>query len=201
VSGSRGPAEAGRLVAMLAGPDEAVAAVRPLLAPMCHESFVCGPGAPDATLMKLAVNLFLITMVTGLTEAFHFADRQGLDRERFLAVLDAGPMASSVSRMKSPKLRERDFAVQAGVLDVLKNNRLIAAAAREADLATPLLDVCHALFAETAGQPGLGDADMVAVLRAIECRTEAVRAAARPGAAEPAATWPGTPVDTAAGSV
>ncbi len=82
--------------------------------------------------MKLAVNLFLITQVTGLTEAFHFADRHGLDRARFLDVLDAGPMASSVSRMKAPKLLARDFAVQAAATDVLKNNRLIAEAARAA---------------------------------------------------------------------
>jgi 3-hydroxyisobutyrate dehydrogenase len=173
VSGSRRPAEEGRLVAMLAGEARAVAAVRPLLAPMCHDAFVCGPGAPDALLMKLAVNLFLITMVTGLTESFHFADRHGLDRGQFLAVLDAGPMASAVSRMKSPKLRDRDFAAQAAVLDVLKNNRLIADAARSSGLASPLLDVCHRLFAETV-ELGLGGADMVAVLHAIEARTEAL---------------------------
>jgi 3-hydroxyisobutyrate dehydrogenase len=171
VSGSRAPAEAGRLVAMLAGPPEAVEAVRELLPPMCADSFVCGAAAPDALLMKLAVNLFLITTVTGLTEAFHFADRHGLDVERFLAVLDAGPMASGVFRMKAPKLRDGDLAVQAAALDVLKNNRLIAEAARGAALASPLLDVCHALFAETVGL-GLGDADMVAVLRAIEARTD-----------------------------
>ena len=170
VSGSRTPAEQGRLVAMLAGRDAAVETVRPLLRPMCHETFACGP-APNALLMKLAVNLFLITTVTGLTESFHFADRHGLDKERFLAVLDAGPMASAVSRTKAPKLEARDFAVQAAALDVLKNNRLIAEAARASGLASPLLDVCHALFAETVAL-GHGGQDMVAVLRAIEARTD-----------------------------
>ena len=169
VSGSRVPAEQGQLVAMLAGEDSAVAAVRPLLGPLCRETFVCG-AAPGALLMKLSVNLFLITLVTGLTEAFHFAERQGLDRRLFLDVLDAGPMASAVSRMKAPKLHDRDFAVQAAALDVLKNNRLIAEAARRARLSSPLLDVCHALFEETVDQ-GHGDEDMVAVLRAIETRT------------------------------
>ncbi|MEU7303338.1 NAD(P)-dependent oxidoreductase [Streptomyces sp. NPDC007206] len=169
VSGSRVPAEEGQLVAMLAGERDAVDAVRPLLAPMCRETFVCGP-APSALLMKLAVNLFLITQVTGLTEAFHFAERQGLDRRLFLDVLDAGPMASGVSRMKAPKLFDRDFSVQAAALDVLKNNRLIAEAARKAQLASPLLDVCHTLFEETVAQ-GHGDQDMVAVLQAIETRT------------------------------
>ncbi|WP_265737366.1 NAD(P)-dependent oxidoreductase [Actinacidiphila yanglinensis] len=177
VSGSRLPAEQGRLVGMVAGEERAVATVLPLLAPMCHETFVCG-AVPDALVTKLAVNLFLITTVTGLTEAFHFADRHGLDRDRFLAVLDAGPMASGVSRMKAPKLRDRDFSVQAGVVDVLKNNRLIASAARQSGVASPLLDVCHSLFQETV-RLGHGGADMVAVLHALESRTD-VPAAAGP---------------------
>jgi 3-hydroxyisobutyrate dehydrogenase len=85
VSGSRKPAEAGQLVAMLAGEQAAVETVRPLLKPMCHETIVCG-AVPNALLMKLSVNLFLITMVTGLAEAFHFADRHGLNTQQFLAV-------------------------------------------------------------------------------------------------------------------
>ncbi|MEU3840369.1 NAD(P)-dependent oxidoreductase [Streptomyces sp. NPDC028635] len=176
VSGSRVPAEQGRLVALLAGAQEAVTAVRPLLAPMCHQAFFCGT-APNALLMKLSVNLFLITQVTGLAEAFHFAGRHGLDPALFLDVLDAGPMASAVSRMKAPKLLAGDFAVQAAALDVLKNNRLIAEAARTRGLASPLLDACHALFEETVAL-GHGGADMVAVLRAIEARTTE----GRPGA-------------------
>lgn len=174
VSGSRVPAQEGRLVGMLAGEARSVAAVRTLIEPMCHEVFVCG-AVPEALLTKLAVNLFLITTVTGLVESFHFAERHGLDRDSFLAVLDAGPMASGVSRMKAPKLRDGDFAVQAGVSDVLKNNELIASAARRSGLASPLLDVCHSLFAETV-RLGHGDADMVAVLRAIEARTGAAGA-------------------------
>jgi 3-hydroxyisobutyrate dehydrogenase len=173
VSGSRVPAEQGQLVAMLAGDTDAVAEVRPLLAPLCRETFDCG-AVPDALLMKLSVNLFLITLVTGLAEAFHFADRHGLDRRLFLDVLDAGPMASGVSRMKAPKLLGRDFSVQAGAADVLKNNRLIAEAARKAGLASPLLDVCHALFGETVEQ-GHGDEDMVAVLHALESRTHGAK--------------------------
>ncbi|MFF7945766.1 NAD(P)-dependent oxidoreductase [Streptomyces griseorubiginosus] len=173
VSGSRVPAERGELVAMLAGDGDAVAAVRPLLSPMCREAFDCGP-VPDALLTKFSVNLFLITLVTGLTEAFHFAARQGLDPGLLRDVLDAGPMASSVSRMKTPKLLARDFAVQAGAADVLKNNRLIAEAARKTGVASPLLDVCHALFGETVEQ-GHGDEDMVAVLHALETRTAAAR--------------------------
>ncbi|MFE4409317.1 NAD(P)-dependent oxidoreductase [Streptomyces sp. NPDC056821] len=190
VSGSRVPAENGHLVAMLAGEERAVRTVRPLLAPLCRQTFVCGP-APGALLTKLSVNLFLITLVTGLTEAFHFAERQGLDPRLFLEVLDAGPMASPVSRMKAPKLLSGDFDVQAAVLDVLKNNRLIAEAARVSGTASPLLDVCHALFEETVSL-GHGGQDMVAVLRAIESRTR-TGAAAEQGAPHPPAAPLGMP--------
>lgn len=173
VSGSRKPAEGGQLVAMLAGDTGAVEAVQSLLRPICRDIVTCGP-VPNALLMKLAVNIFLITMVTGLAECVHFAERHGLDRARLTAVLDAGPMASDVSRIKVAKLVAGDFSVQAAITDVFKNNRLIAEAARQAKVASPLLDVCHALYGETEAL-GFGQSDMAAVIRAIEERTMAVR--------------------------
>lgn len=171
VSGSRRPAEAGQLVAMLAGSAAAVGRVLPLIRPMCAEVVECGP-VPNALLMKLSVNLFLITMVTGLAEAAHFAQRHGLDLRQFAAVLDAGPMASNVSRGKLANLLAGDFGVQASIANVLYNNQVIAAAARTAGIASPLLDTCHALFEETQAL-GLGGTDMISVIRAIEHRTEA----------------------------
>ena len=153
---------------MLAGDPAAVREVRPLFAPMCREVVECGP-VPRALLMKLSVNLFLITMVTGLAEAAHFAERHGLDLERFRAVLDAGPMASAVSRVKAEKLVARDFTAQASIRDVLMNNRLIAEAARAAGITSPLLDACHRLFGETSAL-GHDAEDMAAVIRALEAR-------------------------------
>ena len=172
VSGSRVPAETGQLVGMLAGEPGAVAEVRRLLEPVCRRTFVCGP-VPNALTMKLSVNLFLITLVTGLAEAFHFADRHGLDLEQFREIVDAGPMASEVSRAKVAKLVDGDFTVQASISDVLMNNRLVAESARRAAVSVPLLDVCHALYGDVAAL-GLGTADMAAVVRAIEARTSSM---------------------------
>ena len=170
VSGSRRPAEAGQLVGMVAGSDAAVDAVLPLLAPLCATTVRCGE-VPGATRMKLAVNHFLITQVTGLAEAFHFAENNGLDVEVFQSVLDSGPMASSVSRLKLEKLVRGDFEVQASIKDVHYNSRLVTDAARRAGVSSPVLDVCRDLFAE-AERLGHGSVDMAAVLRAIEARTE-----------------------------
>jgi 3-hydroxyisobutyrate dehydrogenase len=171
VSGSRKPAEDGELVAMLAGDRPVLDEVREILRPVCKETVVCG-SVPRGTLLKLSTNTFLIAMVTGLAEAFHFADRHELDRRLLASVLNAGPMASDVSRIKVDKLLNDDFTVQAAIPDVLKNNRLVVEAGRRAETSTPLLDVCHALYAESVAL-GHGASDMVAVIRAIEARTAA----------------------------
>ena len=173
VSGSRKPAEAGQLVAMLAGAADVVASVQPLLAPMCRKTVDCGP-TPNALIMKFTVNLFMICMVTGLAEAMHFARSHDVDLGALVTVLDASPMASDVSRVKAAKLAACDFAAQATILNVLENTRLITEAARTARVASPLLDICHTLYAETDAL-GRKDLDMVAVIRAIEQRTAGAR--------------------------
>jgi 3-hydroxyisobutyrate dehydrogenase len=171
VSGSRQPAQDGMLVAMLAGRAEPVDLVRPLLAPMCRQSFVCGP-VPSALTMKLAVNLYLITLVTGLAETAEYADRHGLDLAVLRDVLDAGPMASDVSRGKLAKLVAGDLSVQARLADVRYNTDLIAALARSSGTATPLLDVARELFLE-AEALGHGGLDMLGVVHAVAARSAA----------------------------
>lgn len=171
VSGSRKPAEAGQLVAMLAGRPDTLEAVRPLLAPMCREAVVCGP-VPNALSMKLASNLFVIAMLTGLAEAVNYARAQGLDLDldQFVSLLGAGPLASDLLRMKAPKLVARDYGVQASIANLLDSYRLITDAAHESGTALPLLDICGILYQEAA-QLGLSDADVIAVLHAIEVRS------------------------------
>lgn len=171
VSGSRTPAEAGQLVAMLAGEAEAKQEVRPLFDTFCKQAVDCG-AVPAALHMKLSINLLLVTMVTGLVEAMHLAERLGLDLAQFTEILGAGPMANSVLRTNAAKLLSRDLSPQASIRIVAENNRLIAAASRGAGAASPMLDACNALYAD-AELMGLAEEDVVAVLQALEARTEA----------------------------
>jgi 3-hydroxyisobutyrate dehydrogenase len=172
VSGSRIPAESGQLVAMLAGDEAVVDEIGPLLKPMCHETLFCGP-AGSGLLMKLSVNLFMIVMATGLAEAVHFADRQGLDRGLLQAVLNAGPMASNYSRMKLTKLVARDYSAQAAAMDAWTNTGLITDAADRADVSAGLIRQCQDLYQE-AVDLGHGSDDLMAVIRAIEARSAAL---------------------------
>lgn len=169
VSGSRKPAEAGELVILLGGDPATVADVRPLMTPMSRATVVCGPvGA--GMMMKLAINLYLNTMVAALGEAVNFAAHNGLDLAALQTAFEAGPMASDVLRVKLPKMVNRDFAPQAAIADVFNNTRLIADAARAANVATPLLDVAKTLYGETVTLGAARD-DMAAILTAFEART------------------------------
>lgn len=175
VSGSRQPALNGQLIAMLAGDDAVLDEVAVLLQPVCARVFRCGR-PPQAMRMKLAVNTFLITLVTGLVESFHFAEEHRLPAPLLAEILDAGPMASFVSRAKAHALVTADYSPQAAIPDVLKNADLVVAAAREQRIASPLMSDSADLFAETLALGHAAD-DMAAVIAAYRARTARLRGA------------------------
>lgn len=164
VSGSRIPAEQGRLVAMVGARDVAdfqcAEAILPIFA---HHLVRCG-APPRAMQMKLAVNCYLVAMAGALAEAWHLAQSLGLDGEILRAVLNAGPMASDFSRGKLDKLRAHDWSAQASIKDVLMNADLVLGMARGAGIDLPIAAACRALLA-SAQQRGAGDADMIAMLQ------------------------------------
>ncbi len=168
VSGSRQQARDRQLVAMVAGAPADVSQARDTLLPICRATFDCG-AIPGGLTLKLAVNHFMIVMVSGLVEAFDFANAAGIDPAALRDVLDATPMASSVSRVKAGKLASRDWTPQATAADVLKNIRLIDDAASRAGVASPLLHVCLDLFDE-AVRTGQAGADMAALATVFEAR-------------------------------
>ena len=169
VSGSRQPAETGDLVAMLAGADAAVVErTRVLIAPLVRHTVGCG-AVPSALTTKLAVNSYMITMLTGLAEAVHLADRHGLDRRVLAEVLLGGTLASPLLATKLAKLVAGDHDAQAAITDVAKNTGLITAAAAATGAAAPLAEVCDRLFVE-AVDLGCGGADLIAVIAALEAR-------------------------------
>ena len=159
------PAEQGELVAMLAGSADAVERAEPIVASMCKSTFRCGP-VPHALTTKLVVNSFLITLVTGLAETVRFAQATDVDLDVVQLVIDDGPMASDVSRVKLPKLLAADYSPQASIRDVLHNARLVTGEAAAYGIELPLAAECERLLTTTQ-QLGHGDSDMVAVLQAL----------------------------------
>lgn len=170
VSGSRAPAETGALIGMTAGEVVAVHVVEPLLANLCRLVVRCGV-VPSALRMKLAVNHYLIVLVTALAESVRAAAAAGCDLETFRQVLDAGPMASLVSTTKLDKIVREDFAPQAAMRDVAHIARLVRDQARSSGVEAPLLNMSERLFG-AACERGLSDLDMSAVLHAVPSHRE-----------------------------
>lgn len=170
ISGSKKPAEAGKLITMIAGEAKVKANVTPLLEHFSKKVIDCGT-VPNALLMKFAVNVFLITSVTGLAESLHFAQAQGLSTLTLVDILNHSQMASEISKVKTQKIINNDLSKQASIADVLKNNQLITNAAQMASVSTPLMQICQSLYQE-ALDLGHSELDMITVIKALEDRTK-----------------------------
>ncbi|WP_374455846.1 NAD(P)-dependent oxidoreductase [Nocardioides sp.] len=164
VSGSRVPAQRGELVVMLAG-DGDLDPVERLLAPTSSAVVRCGD-VPAATATKLSVNAFLVSLVTSLAESVHLAERSGVDLDVLHRVLDSGPMASAVSRLRLAAMLERDYAPQTAIDDVARNCRLVLELAESAGAAAPMARQSHELYSR-ASTLGFGADDMAAVVEAL----------------------------------
>jgi 3-hydroxyisobutyrate dehydrogenase len=163
VSGSRIPAEHGKLVGMLAGERAVAERVRDVLEPITSAAVYCGPiGSGLKT--KYAVNLYLITMTAGLAESMALAQAQRLDLEAFGKVLNAGPMASAYSKLKISKMLNHDWTAQAAIKDCYNSTQLIQSAGKDANTKTPLVEVCGSLYKQ-ANEVGLGEEDMIAITK------------------------------------
>ncbi|MBS0658627.1 MAG: NAD(P)-dependent oxidoreductase [Verrucomicrobia bacterium] len=165
VSGSRKPAEAGTLIAMLAGEPDAVAQVAPLFAPLARQAIDCGP-VPNGTLTKLATNILLVNSVAALAEMMHFADAHGLDRRKVAEVVSNGQLGSDNVRIRSAKLAERDFSPHSAIRNVLDSLGRTGAAAAERDCRLPLTERTLDLLRETV-RLGHAEEDMIAMAHAL----------------------------------
>lgn len=166
VSGSRTPAETGELVCLLGGSQTTVEQATPFLECMCKKLIHCG-AIGDALRMKLAINLYLNSMLVALAEATNFAQAAELPLDKFLLAMDAGPMSCDFISAKLPKMISRDFSVQAAVSDAFASTCLIAAEAKYLGVATSLLAISSELYrhASETFDPRL---DMSVVLCTIE---------------------------------
>ncbi|OBR10518.1 Nad-binding protein [Colletotrichum higginsianum IMI 349063] len=166
VSGSKIPAEQGKLVGLMAGDPAAAERVRPFVEPLTSAAVYCGPVGYGLK-TKYAVNLFLNNLTAGLAESFSLARAQGLDLEAFGKVLDAGPMASAYSKIKVAKLLNGDWSPQASVKDCFNSTQLIVEAARQANVRAPFAELCGAVYGE-AKDVGLSEEDMIAVYKVFQ---------------------------------
>ncbi|KAI0434646.1 hypothetical protein F5Y09DRAFT_214252 [Xylaria sp. FL1042] len=163
VSGSKVPAEQGRLVGMFGGDANVVEKIQHIMKPITCAAIYCGPiGYGLKT--KYAVNLYMTAISVGLAESMNLAKAQGLDPTVLGEVINAGPADSAYARNKIMKITTGDWSPQAATKDCYNSSKLICTAVEASAARSPLIELCRSMYAE-ATESGFGEEDMISVIK------------------------------------
>ena len=163
VSGSKGPAQAGQLLILASGPQEAEPTLRPVFSVIGRKTVWLGP-AGQGSRMKLAVNAYMATLIEGVAEALELAGRFGIDAGQLSEAIEGGPLDAPIADVKLHKMERGDFAPEFPLEWALKDVDLaIAAAGRNPP---PLLAALSRQW-HTAVDAGHGREDVAAAVLAL----------------------------------
>jgi 3-hydroxyisobutyrate dehydrogenase len=138
VLGSKQPAQEGKLVVLASGPEQLRDRVQPIFDAVGQRTMWLGP-AGQGSRLKLATNMWVLTVVEGCAEAVAFTEGVGLDPGLLFEAIGGGPLDSPYFQMKGKAIRERDFEPQFSLRLAAKDARLIEEAMRRHDLDLPLV--------------------------------------------------------------
>ena len=158
VSGSTDPARNGTLTWLVAGPDAAVAAARPVLDALGTRVIVVGH-QQEASRLKLVVNTWMTTATAAMADTLSAANRLGVPYRALLEVLSSGPLAMPYTVEKAHMMIEHDYTAGFAVELALKDIRLTEQAA---GAQTPLVHAVEQRL-EHAVAAGHGRDDLAAV--------------------------------------
>lgn len=167
ISGGAGGAKAGTLAIMVAGPDEAVAQVEPLLLSF-GKLFRVSQEAGQAQLLKLLNNMLSSTAFAITSEAFVAGVKGGLDPQVMMSAINAGSGRSAASQDKFMKqVLPRTFDFGFPIASVCKD---IGLAVQECeDLGVPMYvgNTVRQLWNFVGHQEGMAR-DMTELVKSIE---------------------------------
>ena len=109
VSGSKGPAEAGQLLILASGPQQARPIVGPAFAAVGRKTVWLGE-AGQGSRMKLVVNAYMSVLIEGVAEALDLAGRMGVDTSRLAECIEGGPLDAPIADAKLHKMQAGDYA-------------------------------------------------------------------------------------------
>ncbi len=117
-----------------------------------------------ASRAKLATNLVLGLNRAALAEGMAFAERLGIGRDAFLALVSNSPAASHAAMAKGQKMAAMDWLPESRIRQHLKDVGHMMEMARETRMRLPLTET-HSKLLEEAVAAGDGDLDNAAIIR------------------------------------
>jgi len=152
-------AAARQLSVVAAGPDAAVARVRPLLEAMGQRVFALGAEPSHALAVKLAGNFLITAAIEALAEGMAVVAKAGVDRARLLEVLVETLFGAPVYRVYGRILVEERYAPPGFALPLgVKDNRLLLQAGERLAVPLPLASLVRDRMLAALAR-GYGDLD------------------------------------------
>jgi 3-hydroxyisobutyrate dehydrogenase-like beta-hydroxyacid dehydrogenase len=158
VFGRPNVAEQGRLWVAIAGPDNALGIVRPVLEGISRGITVVSDQAWQAHALKLGGNLMITAMIQTLAESFVYARSQGIDPELFLHAVNSALFQSPFYEAYGKTMLHPPEHPGATVELGIKDTRLVREAAADANSRMPLADYLADVL-ERAVHAGFKDED------------------------------------------
>jgi len=151
VLGTRQPAQDGKLVVLASGPDEARDRVQPVFDAVGQRTMWLGP-AGSGSRLKLATNMWVLTLTEGCAEAIAFTEGLGLDPALLVEAISGGPLDSPYFQLKTKAIISREFEPQFKLKLAAKDAQLVAQAADQRQLDLPLVTAIAGQLAAGAKQ-------------------------------------------------
>jgi 3-hydroxyisobutyrate dehydrogenase len=163
VSGSKVPAEQGKLIIFASGPEEARPKVEPIFAAIGQRTIWLGPVGAGSR-MKLVNNTLLAFGAEGVANSLALAHRLGLSTSRVLEAFENGPLLSPWEAGKFRRIEADDYSPEFPLRLALKDVLLALGGG-----GTDQFAVLAALAREWQQivDDGLGDEDVTVVARAL----------------------------------
>jgi 3-hydroxyisobutyrate dehydrogenase len=164
VSGTRQPAEEGKLVVLASGPEDVRERVDPVFDAVGAKTVWLGE-AGAAQRLKLVLNTWLLGLTEALAEAIALAEGLGVDPRKFLETIDGAPVGAPYAQLKGPMMIDGEFPPAFPLDLAAKDAGLALEAAEAAGLRLGALAAVREQM-RRASDAGHGAKDMAATIHA-----------------------------------
>ncbi|MFF2486111.1 NAD(P)-dependent oxidoreductase [Microbacterium sp. NPDC058062] len=171
VTGGVARATTGELTILLGGTPHDIENVEPILQSLGTKLASCGTRPGDGQSVKLVNQLLCATHLVAAAEALSLAAGLGLDPEQVLSIVETGAAGSFMLSDRGPRMLSDDAPVLSAIDIFVKDADLVADAARDRGIPTPLLNAAQDRF-HAARESGLGRDDDSSVIRMYRSSTE-----------------------------
>lgn len=164
VSGSVKPAIDGTLIILAAGREPDYEFATTYFEKLGKLSLYLGEVGQGAK-AKLAINYYMSVVIEGLAETVLFAEKNGIDKETMMFIVNESACGSPMSKMKTPSIIQNNYPAAFPLKHMDKDIGL----AKAEGLDTATSEAMKSIYQE-AMNASLGDEDLMAVIKSVKSK-------------------------------